>query len=126
MFQLISNETHIIWFPHNDVMKAHCKLGQDPFILLWSLLQKGSYGQRVQHSRLQIVARNLQSINGQLTEVAEKRVIHKIMNSRGRIDRNKWCEVGQSPGIGFVCQQHGNSPPAPVIIFRNEQCRCSG
>lgn len=28
-------------------MKAHCKLGQDPFILLWSLLQKGSYGQRV-------------------------------------------------------------------------------
>lgn len=126
MFQLISSETHIIWFPHNDVMKAYCKLGQDPFILLWSLLQKGSYGQRVQHSRLQVVAQNLQSINGQLTEVAEKKVIHKIMNSRGRIDRNKWCEVGQPPGIGFVCQQHGNPPPVPVIIFRNEQCRCSG
>lgn len=50
MFQLISSETHIIWFLLNEVIKSYCKLVKEPFILFWSLLEKelqskGSAGQ---------------------------------------------------------------------------------
>lgn len=37
MFQLISSETHLIWFVLNEVVKFYCKLVKDPFILFWSL-----------------------------------------------------------------------------------------
>jgi len=40
MFQLISSETHIIWFLLNEVIKSYCRLVKDQFILVWSLVEK--------------------------------------------------------------------------------------